>query len=72
MWIALRFILRSPPDQQWDSRPALPVRLRRNDDGGDFVPGHDQKAIHERIARIGTVAEFLDWMDVVGPASLSR
>jgi hypothetical protein len=39
---------------------------------GDFVPGHDQKAIHERIARIGTVAEFLDWMDVVRPASLAR
>lgn len=38
--------------------------------GGDFVPGHDQRAIHERIARIGTVAEFLDWMDIVRPASL--
>jgi hypothetical protein len=38
---------------------------------GDFIPGHDQRAIHERIARIGTVAEFLDWMDVVRPASLS-
>lgn len=36
---------------------------------GDFIPGHDQKAIHERIARIGTVAEFLDWMDEVRPAS---
>lgn len=35
---------------------------------GDFVPGHDHRAIHERIARIGTVAEFLDWMDVVRPA----
>jgi hypothetical protein len=40
--------------------------------GGDFIPGHDQRAIHERIARIGTVAEFLDWMDVVRPASLGR
>ncbi|MBT2588554.1 hypothetical protein [Arthrobacter sp. ISL-95] len=37
---------------------------------GDFVSGHDQKAIHERIARIGTVAEFLDWIDIVRPASL--
>lgn len=37
---------------------------------GDFIPGHDQKAIHERIARIGTVAEFVDWMDVVRPATL--
>lgn len=40
--------------------------------GGDFVSGHDQKAIHERIARIGTVGEFLDWMDVIRPAALSR
>lgn len=39
---------------------------------GDFVPGHDQKAIHERIARIGTVAEFLDWMDIVRPAGLVK
>lgn len=39
---------------------------------GDFVPGHDQRAIHERIARIGTVAEFLDWMDVVRPATTAR
>lgn len=39
---------------------------------GDFVPGHDQKAIHERIARIGTVADFLKWMDVVRPAGLVK
>jgi hypothetical protein len=39
---------------------------------GDFVPGHDQRAIHERIARIGTVAEFLDWMDVVRPTVTVR
>lgn len=39
---------------------------------GEFIPGHDQKAIHERIARIGTVAEFLKWMDVVRPESLGR
>lgn len=30
---------------------------------GFFVPGHDQRAIHERIARIGSVVEFLDWFD---------
>lgn len=29
----------------------------------DFVPGHDQRAIHERIAKIGTVANFIDWFD---------
>ena len=30
---------------------------------GRFLPGHDQRAIHERIAKIGSVAEFLDWFD---------
>jgi hypothetical protein len=29
----------------------------------DFLPGHDQRAIHERIAKLGTVANFLDWFD---------
>lgn len=32
---------------------------------GDFVPGHDQRAIHERIAKIGSVADFLAWFDEV-------
>ncbi len=31
--------------------------------GRDFVPGHDQVAIHARIKQVGTVAEFLDWFD---------
>ncbi|MEU4697414.1 hypothetical protein [Nonomuraea dietziae] len=30
---------------------------------GLFVPGHDQRALHERIATIGTVADFLRWFD---------
>ncbi|MFI5687949.1 hypothetical protein [Streptomyces sp. NPDC051636] len=30
---------------------------------GDFLPGHDQRAIHERIARIGTVKDFIAWFD---------
>ena len=30
---------------------------------GNFVAGHDQKAIHERIAKVGSVADFLDWFD---------
>lgn len=30
---------------------------------GDFVVGHDQIALHERIRQIGTVAQFLDWFD---------
>jgi hypothetical protein len=31
----------------------------------DFLPGHDQRAIHDRINQIGTVAQFLDWFDIV-------
>ena len=31
----------------------------------DFLPGHDQTALHDRIKQIGTVSEFLDWFDVV-------
>jgi hypothetical protein len=30
---------------------------------GDFASGHDQRAIHERIARIGSVRDFVDWFD---------
>jgi hypothetical protein len=30
---------------------------------GDFLPGHDQRAIHERIARVGTVKDFITWFD---------
>ena len=30
---------------------------------GRFLPGHDQTAIHARIAKVGTVADFLDWFD---------
>lgn len=61
-------------DTDFDGEAGQPCRCGCGEmtTGGDFVPGHDQKAIHERIARIGTVAEFLDWMDVVRPASLSR
>jgi hypothetical protein len=33
--------------------------------GRDFLPGHDQRAIHDRINQIGTVSEFLDWFDIV-------
>lgn len=25
--------------------------------------GHDQRAIHDRIAKIGSVADFLEWFD---------
>lgn len=31
--------------------------------GRNFIAGHDQRAIHERIAKVGGVAPFLDWFD---------
>jgi hypothetical protein len=38
----------------------------------DFLPGHDQRAIHERIAKVGTVKDFITWFDDswTEPASL--
>nr|WSW42397.1 hypothetical protein OG296_04220 [Streptomyces sp. NBC_01001]WSW63161.1 hypothetical protein OG513_33865 [Streptomyces sp. NBC_00998] len=30
---------------------------------GWFVIGHDQRALHTRISKIGTVREFIDWFD---------
>lgn len=30
---------------------------------GDFLPSHDQRTIHERIARIGTVKDSIAWFD---------
>lgn len=30
-----------------------------------FVQGHDQTALHDRVRRIGTVADFLRWFDNV-------
>jgi hypothetical protein len=35
---------------------------------GDFLPGHDQRAIHERIAKVGTVKDFIAWFDETWPA----
>jgi hypothetical protein len=41
--------------------------------GKDFLTGHDQTALHDRVRQIGTVAEFLDWFDIVrGPQSRSN
>ncbi|WP_226355100.1 hypothetical protein [Pseudonocardia sp. ICBG601] len=34
----------------------------------DFVRGHDQTALHQRVARIGTIREFLDWFDALDDA----
>jgi hypothetical protein len=46
--------------------------------GRNFIAGHDQKAIHERIAKVGGVIPFLDWFDKTwieappkGPATLA-
>ncbi len=36
---------------------------------GHFLSGHDQRAIHERIARVGTVVDFLRWFDRNFPGS---
>jgi hypothetical protein len=30
---------------------------------GTFLPGHDQRAIHDRIAKLGGVREFIEWFD---------
>jgi hypothetical protein len=29
------------------------------------VTGHDQRALHNRVRQIGSVAEFIDWFDNV-------
>jgi hypothetical protein len=50
---------------------------------GEFVRGHEQTALHQRVAQIGTIPEFLRWFDAVradaepaaraaGPAGISR
>lgn len=33
--------------------------------GKDFLPGHDQTALHDRVRKVGTVSEFLDWFDAL-------
>jgi hypothetical protein len=38
---------------------------------GDFLPGHDQRAIHERIAQVGTVKDFITWFDDTWPGPTS-
>lgn len=30
---------------------------------GDFLAGHDQKALHARVGQIGSVKEFIHWFD---------
>lgn len=33
--------------------------------GSEFLPGHDQAALQDRVKQIGTVADFLTWSDIV-------
>jgi hypothetical protein len=37
----------------------------------DWLPGHDQRAIHQRIARdfAGSVRDFISWYDTHRPAA---
>lgn len=43
---------------------------------GEFVRGHEQTALHQRVAQIGTIPEFLRWFDSIqagtGPKPSSR
>ncbi|GAA2535792.1 MULTISPECIES: hypothetical protein [Pseudonocardia] len=32
---------------------------------GEFVRGHEQTALHQRVARIGTIPEFIRWFDTL-------
>lgn len=32
---------------------------------GEFVRGHEQTALHQRVAQIGTIAQFLRWFDAI-------
>jgi hypothetical protein len=32
---------------------------------GEFVRGHEQTALHQRVTQIGTIPEFLRWFDAV-------
>lgn len=51
-------------DDEADGRPCR-CRCGGLVAGRDFLPGHDQTALHDRVRQIGTVAEFLDWFDIV-------
>jgi len=53
--------------------PAVGQRLCRcGCDGtvekGAFLPGHDQRAIHERVSKVGTVVDFIEWFDATFPS----
>lgn len=39
---------------------------------GEFVRGHEQTALHQRVAEIGTIAEFLRWFDAIDAGEVPR
>lgn len=51
-------------DDEVDGRPCM-CGCRGSVSVRDFLPGHDQTALHDRVKQIGTVAEFLIWFDIV-------
>jgi len=40
--------------------------------GRDFLPGHDQIAIHQRVKLVGGVLPFMDWFDATWPEAKSQ
>ena len=48
---------RSPARQD---RPGSPPQHRAP---GNLLPGHDQRAVPDRIAKLGGVPEFINWLD---------
>lgn len=40
--------------------------------GSHFVPGHDQIALHKRVAQIGSIPEFIEWFDTLWESSTPR
>lgn len=59
--------VRNPVTYFDDDMDARPCKCNCGDTvlGRDFLTGHDQTALHARVKQIGTVAEFLDWFDIV-------
>lgn len=47
-----------------EGRPCL-CKCGATVQGRDFLPGHDQTALHTRVKQIGSVADFLRWFDIV-------
>lgn len=48
-----------------DSASADAVQRSTEVYSGRLVRGHEQTALHQRVATIGTIQKFLDWFDAV-------